>query len=92
MLHVRVFLCDIQTDIGKTIVVLLIPLDCKVEDTTWIQIHIPDDDIQCLEVTETWTLKHLKDYFAIILETLDFYFTLNERVVHKRLEATSMFA
>lgn len=38
-----------------------IPLDCKVEDTKGIQIHMPDDFIECLKVAETWTSR----YFAL---------------------------
>ena len=90
MLHVRPFLCDIHIDVNNHSA--CIPLDFKVEDTIGIQIHMPDDDIECLEVTKTWTLKHLTDNFTIILENSNFNFTLNGIVVHKRLKSTSMFA
>ena len=53
MLHVRPFLCDIHIDVNNHSA--CIPLDFKVEDTIRIQIHMSNDDIECLEVTETWT-------------------------------------
>ena len=34
----------------------LIALNCEVQETTRIEIHIPNGDIGCLEVNDSWIL------------------------------------
>ena len=60
MLHVRVFLCDIHIDVGRTIKVLGLLWIVRLRKLTRIEIHMLDGDIECLKVNDSQSLNHIR--------------------------------